>query len=50
MSIEHGTCGGCHMKLPTSEITAVKSDREITHCPNCSRILYYTRDMVLESD
>ena len=50
VGIEHGTCGGCHMKLPTSEIISVKSDREITHCPNCSRILYYTRDMVLESD
>ena len=50
VGIEHGTCGGCHMKLPTSEITSVKSDREITHCPNCSRILYYTRDMILESD
>jgi predicted nucleic acid-binding Zn-ribbon protein len=50
VGIQHGACGGCHMKLPTSEVTAVKSDREITHCPNCSRILYYTRDMVLESD
>jgi len=50
VGITHGACGGCHMKLPTSEITAVKNVNNITHCPNCSRILYYTRDMILEAD
>ena len=50
VGITHGTCGGCHMKLPTSEIIAVKNENNITHCPNCSRILYYTRDMILEAD
>jgi len=50
VGITHGACGGCHMKLPTSEVTAVKNENNITHCPNCSRILYYTRDMILEAD
>ena len=50
VGIQHGACGGCHMKLPTSDVIVTKSDRKVTYCPNCSRILYYTRDMVLESD
>lgn len=50
VGIQHGACGGCHMKLPTADIIVTKSDRKVTYCPNCSRILYYTRDMVLESD
>jgi hypothetical protein len=48
VGITHGTCGGCHMKLPSSEVVAVKGGRQIKYCPNCARILYYTRDMTLE--
>ena len=48
VGITHGACGGCHMKLPSSEVVAVKSGQQIKYCPNCGRILYYTRDMTLE--
>jgi predicted nucleic acid-binding Zn-ribbon protein len=50
VGIQHGACGGCHMKLPASDVIAIRSRPEIAYCPNCSRILYYTRDMVLETD
>ena len=43
--IDRGVCGGCHMKLPPQVIVSCKGDQEIVKCPNCSRILYYTRDM-----
>ena len=39
------TCGGCHMKLPQQEFVAAKAQSEIVNCPNCGRMLYYTRDM-----
>ena len=48
VGITHGACGGCHMKLPSSEVVAVKGGKQIKYCPNCGRILYYTRDMTLE--
>ena len=48
VGITHGACGGCHMQLPSSEVVAVKSGQQIKYCPNCGRILYYTRDMTLE--
>ena len=47
VGIEHGVCGGCHMKFPTQVIVSCKQGQEIVTCPNCARILYYTRDMDL---
>lgn len=47
VGVEHGVCGGCHMRLPAQEIVACQRQQEIISCPNCGRILYYTRDMIL---
>jgi predicted nucleic acid-binding Zn-ribbon protein len=47
VGIEHGVCGGCHMKLPTAIILGVQGDQELVSCPNCGRILYYSRQMDL---
>jgi len=47
VGIEHGVCGGCHMKLPTAIILGVQGDQELVSCPNCGRILYFTRHMDL---
>jgi len=45
VGIQHGVCGGCHMRLPAQVIVQVRSEQEIITCPNCARILFYTRDM-----
>jgi predicted nucleic acid-binding Zn-ribbon protein len=45
VGIEHGVCGGCHMKFPIQLTVACQAAKEIVSCPNCGRILYYTRDM-----
>jgi predicted nucleic acid-binding Zn-ribbon protein len=47
VGVEHGVCGGCHMKLPAQTLVTCKSQQEIVACINCGRILYYTRDMAL---
>jgi uncharacterized protein len=47
VGIEHGVCGGCHMKLPPQILVACQGEQEITTCTNCGRILYFTRDMIL---
>ena len=47
VGVEHGVCGGCHMKLPTQVIVSCQAQQEIVTCINCGRILYYTRDMYL---
>ena len=47
VGIQHGVCGGCHMQLSRSVMIACQGDQEIVTCPNCSRILFYTRDMDL---
>ncbi|MCI0540087.1 MAG: C4-type zinc ribbon domain-containing protein, partial [Verrucomicrobiales bacterium] len=41
VGIEHGVCGGCHMKLPVQIIRSCQGQQEIVSCPNCGRILYY---------
>lgn len=45
VGIQHGVCGGCHMKFPIQIVLSCKREAEIVTCPNCGRILYYTRDM-----
>jgi uncharacterized protein len=47
VGIQHGVCGGCHMKFPTQVVLACQKGQELVTCPNCGRILYYTRDMDL---
>lgn len=38
--LEHEVCMGCHMKVTTQTTVAVKSGKDIVHCPQCGRILY----------
>lgn len=47
VGINHGVCGGCHMKLPPQILVSCRGQKEIVACSNCGRILYYTRDMEL---
>src|SRR5436190_19289334 len=47
VGIQHGVCGGCHMGLSRSIVVTCQAEQEIITCPNCGRILYYTRDMNL---
>ncbi len=47
VGVQHGVCGGCHMKLPAQSLVACQSHQEIVTCINCGRILFYTREMSL---
>lgn len=47
VGVAHGVCGGCHMKLPVQVIVSCQGHQDIVSCPNCGRILYYTREMSL---
>jgi predicted nucleic acid-binding Zn-ribbon protein len=47
VGINHGVCGGCHMKLQAQLLVSCKANKELVTCSNCGRILYYTRDMEL---
>lgn len=33
-------CGGCHMKITATTVVKVQTEKEITQCENCGRILY----------
>ena len=39
--VEHEFCMGCHMKNTTALVHRAKLGREIVHCQQCGRILYY---------
>ena len=47
VGVQHGVCGGCHMKLPPQLLVSCQAQQELVTCSNCGRILYYTRDMDL---
>lgn len=47
VGVQHGVCGGCHMKLPPQLLVTCQAQQELVTCSNCGRILYYTRDMDL---
>jgi predicted nucleic acid-binding Zn-ribbon protein len=50
VGINHGVCGGCHMKLQQQLIVSCQAQKEIVTCSSCGRILYYTRDMELATE
>jgi predicted nucleic acid-binding Zn-ribbon protein len=35
------------MRLPAQILVSCQAEQEIVTCPNCGRLLYYTRDMSL---
>jgi predicted nucleic acid-binding Zn-ribbon protein len=47
VGVQHGVCGGCHMKLQPQLLVACQAGKELITCSNCGRIIYYTRDMDL---
>jgi hypothetical protein len=47
VGVQHGVCGGCHMKLQPQLLVMCQAQQELVTCSNCGRILYYTRDMDL---
>jgi len=40
VSAGKGQCSGCHMKLVPATMISVQSEKEITQCENCGRILF----------
>ncbi len=50
VGVDHGSCGGCHMKLQAQEIVNAKNGREMATCANCGRLIYYTREMVMADE
>jgi predicted nucleic acid-binding Zn-ribbon protein len=47
VGVQHGVCGGCHMRLQPQLIVSAQAEKDLVTCSNCGRILYYTRDMDL---
>ena len=45
VGIEHGICGGCHMKLTPQEIVQCRQHKDIVSCSNCGRIIYFSEEM-----
>ncbi len=40
VTLDHETCGGCHMKVTPQIVHAVRGQRVLTQCEQCGRILY----------
>lgn len=38
--VEAGACKGCHVKVISGTLHALRADTAITHCEQCGRILY----------
>jgi len=39
--LEDGQCKGCHMKVIKSTEMSARAEKEVTHCENCGRIVYF---------
>lgn len=37
-------CQGCHMRVVKSTVVDVKAEKQLAHCENCGRILYWWTD------
>lgn len=40
VSADKSQCSGCHMKLVPATVISVQSEKEVTQCENCGRILH----------
>ena len=40
VSVVHGSCGGCHMKLTRQTLLRAEAATELAFCENCGRILF----------
>src|SRR5207247_3207443 len=40
VTVKHGVCTGCHMKLTTATLKDAESGKESVNCEQCARILY----------
>src|SRR5947208_6174779 len=47
VGVQHGVCGGCHMRVPPQILVTCQAQQELVTCSNCGRILYYSGDMDL---
>ncbi len=47
VGVQHGVCGGCHMRVPPQLLVQCQAQQEVVTCSNCGRVLYYTPDMDL---
>jgi predicted nucleic acid-binding Zn-ribbon protein len=45
VGIDHGVCGGCHMRVSRQTVVDCRAAQEIVTCLNCGRILYYSPEM-----
>ncbi|HET6409741.1 MAG TPA: C4-type zinc ribbon domain-containing protein [Chthoniobacteraceae bacterium] len=41
VGLQHEVCSGCHMKVTPTTISKCRARKEIVHCENCGRILYW---------
>jgi len=39
--LEDGQCKGCHMKVIKSTEMSARAEKDVTHCENCGRIVYF---------
>jgi predicted nucleic acid-binding Zn-ribbon protein len=47
VGVEHGVCGGCHMRLPVQVLLSCQQQQDLVSCTHCGRLLYYSREMDL---
>ena len=45
---DRSVCAGCHVSLPVQIMIQCQAQKEVVHCPNCSRILYFADGMSRE--
>jgi predicted nucleic acid-binding Zn-ribbon protein len=41
VGLQHDVCSGCHMKVTPTTSSKCRARKEIVHCENCGRILYW---------
>jgi uncharacterized protein len=41
VALQHEVCSGCHMKVTPTTSSLCRTRKEIVHCENCGRILYW---------
>jgi uncharacterized protein len=42
--VQHGACGGCHMKLTSQTVLVARAAENLVACDNCGRLVYWLEE------
>lgn len=47
--VRNGVCGGCHLRLPSSQFCSMRGTHDLSVCDNCGAFVYFEEPVAVET-